>query len=297
MEIIMINISGHLRDERKTIGFFNNEVPIMVNCYGKQIFQTQNYFCNRKNGRLDYQIIYIYRGYGHFYFNNEWVTLSAGNIVLYRPGVPQFYSYYANEKPEVYWIHFTGNQSEEILKKYNIQNCYIGENLYLKLLFQDIITELQLKKIQYDDIVLHNFFILLCSIQRSFYKLSKPFENDFSFDRLLIELNSKYANKWTVASMADYCKLSESYFSHTFRKRMGVSPMHYLNNQRIEKAKDFLLSNSMTIASIAHLVGFDDPLYFSRVFKKYTGISPQMYYQTTGNINTPEWFLNNSPIR
>lgn len=44
----MINISGHLRDERKTIGFFNNEVPIMVNCCGKQIFQTQNYFCNRK---------------------------------------------------------------------------------------------------------------------------------------------------------------------------------------------------------------------------------------------------------
>ena len=39
-----------------------------------------------------------------------------------------------------------------------------------QVLFQDIITELQLKKIQYDDIVLHNFFILLCSIQRSFYK-------------------------------------------------------------------------------------------------------------------------------
>lgn len=89
--------------------------------------------------------------------NNEWITLSAGNIVLYRPGIPQYYSYYAKEKPEIYWIHFTGNECENILKQYDIKNCYIGERLYLKLLFQDIITELQLKKISYEDIVLHNF--------------------------------------------------------------------------------------------------------------------------------------------
>ena len=208
--------------------------------------------------------------------------------------IPQYYSYYAKEKPEIYWIHFTGNECENILKQYDIKNCYIGERLYLKLLFQDIITELQLKKISYEDIVLHNFYILLCFIHRSFYSISRPLDNDFSFDRLLLELNSKYANKWSVASMADYCKLSQSSFSHMFKDRMGMSPMHYLNYQRIEKAKDFLLSNSMTISNISRLVGFDDPLYFSRVFKKYTGASPQAYYQNLVNTNTPDWFLNNT---
>ena len=198
------------------------------------------------------------------------------------------------KKPEIYWIHFTGNECENILKQYDIKNCYIGERLYLKLLFQDIITELQLKKISYEDIVLHNFYILLCFIHRSFYSISRPLDNDFSFDRLLLELNSKYANKWSVASMADYCKLSQSSFSHMFKDRMGMSPMHYLNYQRIEKAKDFLLSNSMTITNISRLVGFDDPLYFSRVFKKYTGASPQAYYQNLVNTNTPDWFLNNT---
>ena len=79
----MINISGHLREERKITGYCNQDVPLIVNCCGKQVFQTQDYFCNRKNGRLDYQIIYIHRGSGHFYLNNEWITLSAGNIVLY----------------------------------------------------------------------------------------------------------------------------------------------------------------------------------------------------------------------
>ena len=62
----MINISGHYREERNITGYCDNDVPLMVNCCGKQIFQTQDYFCNRKDGRLDYQIIYIHRGSGHF---------------------------------------------------------------------------------------------------------------------------------------------------------------------------------------------------------------------------------------
>lgn len=52
----MINISGHLREERKITGYYDQDVPLIVNCCGKQVFQTQDYFCNRKNGRLDYQI-------------------------------------------------------------------------------------------------------------------------------------------------------------------------------------------------------------------------------------------------
>lgn len=290
----MLNICGHLRNERKITGFYDNSVPLLINCCGKQIFQTQDYFLKRENGRLDYQIIYIYKGTGDFYLNNEWTTLTAGNIVLFRPSVPQFYSYYAAEKPEVYWIHFTGNQCESILNRYSIKNCYIGESLSVKLLFQDIITELQLKKLHYEDIILGNFYILLSTIHRSFHQTLRPSENDFSIDCLIFEMNSKYMENWTVSSMADFCKLSDSYFSHTFKQRMGVSPMQFLNNLRIEKAKEFLTSNSMSIATVARLVGYEDPLYFSRVFRKSTGIAPHMFYQSIANANTPSWFLENN---
>ena len=97
----MINISGHFRNERTQLGFCNMDIPLMVNCCGKQIFQTQDYFCNREKGRLDYQIIYVFRGEGHYFIDHHWITLAAGNIVLYRPTVPQFYSYFAKEKPEI----------------------------------------------------------------------------------------------------------------------------------------------------------------------------------------------------
>ena len=110
----MINISGHFRNERTQLGFCNMDIPLMVNCCGKQIFQTQDYFCNREKGRLDYQIIYVFRGEGHYFIDHHWITLAAGNIVLYRPTVPQFYSYFAKEKPEIAEVIEVGPGTQNI---------------------------------------------------------------------------------------------------------------------------------------------------------------------------------------
>lgn len=65
----------------------------------------------RPRGRLDYQIIYITAGCGHFHFDNvdNETIVPAGNIVLYRPKELQKYEYYGKDKTEVYWIHFTGS--------------------------------------------------------------------------------------------------------------------------------------------------------------------------------------------
>ena len=71
----------------------------------------------RPRGRLDYQIIYITAGCGHFHFdnvNNETIV-PAGSIVLYRPKELQKYEYYGEDKTEVYWIHFTGSNVKNIL--------------------------------------------------------------------------------------------------------------------------------------------------------------------------------------
>lgn len=286
----MINVSGHLRNRRRIVGFADNSNPLTVNCCGMQVFKTKDYSQRRSGGRVDYQIIYIYEGTGHYFLNNEWVSLPAGNILLFRPSEPQIYSYYANEKPVIYWIHFTGAECDALLEKYCISSCYIGENLSLKILFQDIITELQLKKVLYEDLVIHSFYKILAIICRSRQQILMPSENNFSIDRLIIQLNQKYMDKWTISSMADFCKLSEGHFAHMFKSRIGVSPMHFLNELRVEKAKSLIAADTMSISTIASLVGFDDPLYFSRVFKRVTGIAPQNFHRNALESNTPEWW-------
>ncbi|WP_371278608.1 hypothetical protein [Dorea sp.] len=61
----MINVSGHLRNERRATGFEDLSTALTVNCCGMQIFKTKDYKQNRAAGRVDYQLIYIYKGAGH----------------------------------------------------------------------------------------------------------------------------------------------------------------------------------------------------------------------------------------
>ena len=77
----------------------------------------------RPKGRQDYQIIYIASGLGHFHFDkteNETIV-PAGNMVLYRPKELQKYEYYGADKTEVYWIHFTGSDVKNLLRKYGLK--------------------------------------------------------------------------------------------------------------------------------------------------------------------------------
>lgn len=286
----MINVSGHLRNERRTIGFSDSSTPLSVNCCGMQVFKTKDYSQNRAAGRVDYQLIYVYKGAGHYYLHNKWEALGAGNILLFRPQEPQTYSYFAEEHPEIYWIHFTGSVCENTIRKYNLHNCYIGEHILLKALFQETIIELQLKEPFFEDMVLSKFQQILATIARSQQQILAPLENDFSLNRLVIQLNQKYMDDWNVESMAEYCKLSVGYFSHIFKKRMGAAPMRYLTELRIEKAKELIVTNSMSLSDIAPMVGFPDPLYFSRVFKKTTGIPPKEFRQSLLTSNTPDWW-------
>ena len=73
----------------------------------------------RPKGRKDFQIIYIASGLVHFHFDkpeNETIV-PAGNIVLFRPAELQKYEFYGKDKTEVYWVHFTGGEVKNILRK------------------------------------------------------------------------------------------------------------------------------------------------------------------------------------
>ncbi|MDF2661670.1 MAG: hypothetical protein K0Q94_4461, partial [Paenibacillus sp.] len=63
-------------------------------------------------------------------------------------------------------------------------------------------------------------------------------------------------------------------FAHTFKRRVGKSPMDCLNEIRMGKAKEKLLLSNGRIRDIAREVGFRDEFYFSRKFKQTIGISP-----------------------
>lgn len=78
-----------------------------------------------------------------------------------------------------------------------------------------------------------------------------------------------------LRQVAEACHLSVSRLSHLFREQVGMTPLEYLEVERLERAKRLLIFTNLRIQSIAAEVSFENPFYFARRFKRATGLSPR----------------------
>lgn len=173
---------AYLNNSTSTV--VDNTKPLIVtSCGNYRVKNRSEVVTHRPKGRKDYQLLYIASGKGHFFIHGEEKTVSAGNIIIYLPDQPQEYVYYRADQTDVYWVHFTGNEVEEILKYYNInlQNniLYIGTSPDYQWLFGQMIQELQLCRPRYDELIslqLRNIFVLISRAIMSAKKFSSTSE-------------------------------------------------------------------------------------------------------------------------
>lgn len=93
-------------------------------------------------------------------------------------------------------------------------------------------------------------------------------------DQYIMEHLSEYI---TAVDMANYLYLNPSYFSRFFKKLTAKNFSDYVNEFKVNLAKQMLLEYNEPNSIIAQRLGYSDRTYFSKVFKKYTGYSPSDY--------------------
>ena len=237
----------------------------------------------RPNGRSDYQLLYIASGKAHFFFDNKEQIVTSGHMILYCPNEEQNYVYYGVDDTEVYWVHFTGSDTAQILDTYDFPRkeniFYTGNAVIYESLLKEIILELQKRRPQIEELIMMYLRQLFLFIQRNRMETSSV-----STDAVIqeVELAKKYFHDhYTEAiSIEDYAHsrhMSTCWFIRTFRTLTGSTPLQYIHSIRIANARALLEHTQYNITEIASLVGFDDPLYFSHFFKKHTGVSPSKY--------------------
>ncbi len=71
--------------------------------------------------------------------------------------------------------------------------------------------------------------------------------------------------------------MSDTYFRRLFSERFGKNPLKYINELRLQRAKELLSGDYYTVEEVSELCGFNNVSYFSIFFKREVGIPPSVY--------------------
>jgi AraC-like DNA-binding protein len=102
---------------------------------------------------------------------------------------------------------------------------------------------------------------------------------DARVEKALELLNADISKRWTVELLARRVGLSRPAFARRFLEVLGLSPMRYLTQKRMQVAASILLGTDAALAEIATRVGYRSEFAFNRAFKRHFQVPPGVYRQ------------------
>lgn len=128
---------------------------------------------------------------------------------------------------------------------------------------------------------------ILMDILFQIYINNSSFEPEFldkNTEGIVKYIQKHYTEDISLNNLANNLFITPSGLIFKFKKAMGITPVEYIINLRIELAKNLLSTTDVKIYDIAEQCGYKNVYYFSNAFKKITGMSPSTFRTTTKNL-------------
>lgn len=261
-------------NQRKTSSVLRSDGPIRVNSFGTVAMDGK--FSNTQK-RVDYYLMYIIDGAITLNIDGEMQDFKAGEFVVLPPYYNIHYEKKNNEQLVYYLAHFSGTDVQRFLESLHL----LGEPRIHKVGTVDkAIATFRYLFDSYARNLPCIQEIVSAGLQSILIELSlKSFEPESKGapSKAVYYIKSHLTEKITVPMLAEFEGLSESRFYAVFKENMGVAPIDYVNNLRIERACNLLSSSPMNVSKIGESCGFSDNFYFSKIFKKKMGMTPTAY--------------------
>lgn len=110
-------------------------------------------------------------------------------------------------------------------------------------------------------------------------KLDSQDDRHMMVEQMLEYIHTHLSGHLSIQEIAQYAGLSEPYCCNLFKKEKETTIVHYINQLRVEKAKEYIRHGAIPFKDAAAMVGIQNYTYFIRLFKQYTGMSPSEYRQ------------------
>jgi AraC family transcriptional regulator of arabinose operon len=281
----MLNYSGYYNRSDDDLPKEDAEL-FVKSCGHYRLIHLKKMQTQRPAGRQDYQLLYVADGYAHFTLEGKTYDVGKGGIFLYQPGIPQDYYYVLQEKPDIYWIHFSGRAVRPLLESLGLipgQPIQLTGAEELAELFDRIIIELRLERyynLEMSEAYFRQLLIMAARAARSGTQEKHGYHS--MLDEVINRFQQEYQKDINITELADQYHISCSWFIREFKRYTGFSPKQYLTNLRLQHARELLNNHYLSISDVSGMVGYESQLYFSRIFRKYMGISPSEYRDRDG---------------
>lgn len=227
--------------------------------------------------RDHYLLHYVVSGCGTYTIAGKSHRVIAGQLFLAWPNTLIRYCADSNDPWEYYWLGVTGPDAAALIAQSGLRPDTPVRTIGFGRSFQRYITAIYDARGQsaWSRTQMLGYAYLLLG------KLIEGREETASstdaVERAAEFFANNYADQITIDDAAAYAGVSRSWLYRGFQRRFGCSPLSYLENLRLEYARQLLRATSLHISEIACSVGYLDALYFSRVFSRRTGLSPTAY--------------------
>lgn len=246
----------------------NFYVSAFLTAVSLQYDSTNN--LSRPKGTQYCSIIYVIDGNAEYIIDENTYKISSGNILYISSDVPYKRSVTSH------------NDYKFILLNFNLTN--INPSLFPISNIVDVKSHIDIIKVIYH-------ILDVWETKQPFYKgrsislmqellfmlINVEFEQSYGdLTSSILYLRENFTNDISIDELALIAQMSSSNFMKSFKKKLGISPITYRNNLRINYAKELLVSH-YSIKRVAELTGFSCANYFSRLFLSKQGIRPSQY--------------------
>lgn len=231
-----------------------------------------------------YEIYFLTKGSRTFFLSNSLYKLNAQTLLIIPPhalhktegaGFERFNIYFNDKYLDDFQRSTLQKKSLSLINLNNEQFATLVD-AFNKLLSVD-------KRKKHSEQIIHTLFSYII------YLISELHDSDTSANQpeqeyvppLVLKavdyLNTNYSKKTTLEEVAEHFFISKGALIYNFNKYLGCSPIDYLLNIRISKAKEMLLNTDKSVNEVAEQCGFSSANYFGLIFKKKENLSPLMY--------------------
>lgn len=227
------------------------------------------------------ELFFVTKGMGTFYFHDKTYTIQEGDMIIVPPYTQHTERSAENSPLEYYVVGMSGvvfrpEDNRSICHTF----CHFEDSSVMADLLYQIMYEMRERKSDYEIICRNLLEILILRLIRSQRLIPEPADIHTCLKECtLIKdfLDTHYSQSINLETLTKLTHTSKYYMIHTFKKYVGLSPMQYLNERRLDAACDLLENTDLSIAAVATECGFSSQSYFTQSFTKKKTMTPRQY--------------------